>query len=358
MTWSISALGLGDDLLDARRDGCARPGPASSSASARDLAAHRVEAAQDDRLGRVVDDQVDAGRLLERADVAALAADDAALHLVARQVDDADRVLGGVVGGDALHRGQDDVAGLVLGLLARRRSMARAILTASCSASARTASSSMPLASSALMPGHPLQGVDLLLGGPGEVLLRLVELALAVDELAIALLEHLGALVELLVAVGQPSLLGGQLVAPGPRLVLGLAPEAELLVLGLEDEFLLAGCGPRPRCGGPRPGRPSCPGMPTSTWPTTPSSAPPAAATTATATTIGVSIGFLPSGPDHAAGRVMCAKARSRERGESRRRAKAVPRRGSSRRSGPLDGRIQPVTRSERLVVDAWNVAE
>ena len=74
--------------------------------------------AQHDGLGRVVDDQVDAGRLLEGPDVAALAADDPALHLVARQVDDGHGVLGGVVGGDALHRGDDDVAGLVLGLLA------------------------------------------------------------------------------------------------------------------------------------------------------------------------------------------------------------------------------------------------
>jgi hypothetical protein len=38
------------------------------------------------RLGRVVDDQVDPRRLLEGADVAALAADDAALHLLAREL--------------------------------------------------------------------------------------------------------------------------------------------------------------------------------------------------------------------------------------------------------------------------------
>jgi hypothetical protein len=37
----------------------------------------RVERRQDHRLGRVVDDDVDAGDDLERADVAALAADDA-----------------------------------------------------------------------------------------------------------------------------------------------------------------------------------------------------------------------------------------------------------------------------------------
>ncbi len=46
------------------------------------------------------------------------AADDPALHLVARKVDDADRVLGGVVGGHALHRRDDDVAGLLVRLVA------------------------------------------------------------------------------------------------------------------------------------------------------------------------------------------------------------------------------------------------
>ena len=85
---------------------------------ARDLAAHRVEPAEDDRLGGVVDDQVDASGLLEGADVAALTADDPALHLVVREVDDAHGVLGGVVGGHPLHRRDDDVAGLLIGLVA------------------------------------------------------------------------------------------------------------------------------------------------------------------------------------------------------------------------------------------------
>ena len=55
-----------------------------------DLAADGVEGGDDDDAGRVVDDDVDAGLLLERPDVAALAADDAALHLVAGNVDGGD----------------------------------------------------------------------------------------------------------------------------------------------------------------------------------------------------------------------------------------------------------------------------
>ena len=61
-------------------------------------------------MRRVVDDEVDAGEMLERADVAALAADDAALHVVGRELDDGDRRLGGVARGDALQGVGDEVA--------------------------------------------------------------------------------------------------------------------------------------------------------------------------------------------------------------------------------------------------------
>ena len=59
-----------------------------------DLAPDRVEAGQQHRLGGVVDDHVDAGDRLEGADVAALAADDPALHLLGGQVQHADDGLG------------------------------------------------------------------------------------------------------------------------------------------------------------------------------------------------------------------------------------------------------------------------
>src|SRR3954469_16569565 len=83
---------------------------------ARDLAADAVERGEDDRLRGVVDDEVDAGEVLEGTDVAALAADDAALHVVGRQLDEGDRRLGGVAGGDALEGVGDEVAGAPLGL--------------------------------------------------------------------------------------------------------------------------------------------------------------------------------------------------------------------------------------------------
>src|SRR4029079_2936519 len=51
-----------------------------------DLPADRVEAGQQDSFGGVIDDHVDTCDGLEGPDVAALTADDPALHLVSRQV--------------------------------------------------------------------------------------------------------------------------------------------------------------------------------------------------------------------------------------------------------------------------------
>ena len=70
----------------------------------RDLAPIGIETRQDDRARRIVDNEIDAGRQLEGADVAPLAADDAALEIVAREIDHRHRGLDGVLGGRALNR--------------------------------------------------------------------------------------------------------------------------------------------------------------------------------------------------------------------------------------------------------------
>ncbi len=67
--------------------------------------------------GGVVDDQIDTGRLFESADIPSLSADDPALHLVGRQIDNRDRAFDHVFRGDPLDRHRDDPAGLFLGLL-------------------------------------------------------------------------------------------------------------------------------------------------------------------------------------------------------------------------------------------------
>ena len=150
-------------------------------------------------------------------------------------------MLGGVVGGDALDGGDDDVAGLVLGLLAgapldRAGELDGVVLGLLADGLEEDA-----LGVLGRHAGDALEGGDLLAVGAGQVLAGLVELALAVEELAVALLEHVRALVELLVAGEQAALEAGQLGAPGAGLFLGLALHAELLVLRLEDQFLLAG---------------------------------------------------------------------------------------------------------------------
>ncbi len=58
---------------------------------------------------RVVDDELDAGGGLERADVAAFAADDSSLEVIARQVDDRHRRFDGVLGGAPLDRVRNDL---------------------------------------------------------------------------------------------------------------------------------------------------------------------------------------------------------------------------------------------------------
>ena len=95
MCSSISSWVSRDDLLDAGRVDAA----VLDQLLQRELgglAADVVEARDDDDARRVVDDDVDAGGLLEGADVAALAADDPPLHVVGGDVDGADGGLGGV----------------------------------------------------------------------------------------------------------------------------------------------------------------------------------------------------------------------------------------------------------------------
>ena len=244
MMRSTSALALA--TTSSIRPGWIRPSPISFVSATRAISRRTgSKPRQHDRLRRVVDDQVDAGRLLEGADVAPLAADDPALHLVVRQVDDGDRVLGGVVGGDALDRGDDDVAGLLVGLVAglpldRAAELDRVVLGLLADGLEQER-----LGVLGRDAAHPLEGGDLLLVGLRDLLASSVDLALALEELAVALLEHVGALIELLVALEEAALERRQLVSPGSRLVLGLALHPELLVLGLEDQLLLAGAGLR-----------------------------------------------------------------------------------------------------------------
>ena len=101
-------LDLFDDFFDARRVDTA-VGDEARDRLPGDLAPERIEARKDDGAGCVVDYELDAGGGFEGADVAALAADDASLEVVARQVDHRYGGLDGVLGGAALNGVGDDL---------------------------------------------------------------------------------------------------------------------------------------------------------------------------------------------------------------------------------------------------------
>ena len=98
--------------------------------------------------------------------------------------------------------------------------MARESFTASCSASTRTASSRMVLASSALIPETRSRAMTWSCVARARSSLAL---SISRSRSPISLFEHLGPLIELLVPLDQSTFLGAQLVAARPRLFLGLA---------------------------------------------------------------------------------------------------------------------------------------
>lgn len=110
------AAGLVDHLFNVRGMDAA-VGDELFERQARNFAAHGLEARDGDRLGRVVDDEVDARERFDRADVAAFAADDAAFHLVIGQGHHTDGDLGNMVGSAALDGRGDDLAGAGIGLV-------------------------------------------------------------------------------------------------------------------------------------------------------------------------------------------------------------------------------------------------
>ena len=80
-------LRLGDGFLDAGGMDAAI-GDQTAERQPANLAADRVEAGDRDDIRRVIDDQVAAQGRFERADVAALAADNSAFHLVGGNLND------------------------------------------------------------------------------------------------------------------------------------------------------------------------------------------------------------------------------------------------------------------------------
>ena len=114
---AVDLLGdLLDDFLDSRRVNSSVLDQRFERASC-NFAPDRIERADHDDPGRVVDDHVHACRLFERADVAPLATDHASLDVIGGDVHRADRARGSMLGGESLDGGDGDFAGLVLGVI-------------------------------------------------------------------------------------------------------------------------------------------------------------------------------------------------------------------------------------------------
>jgi len=108
------ALHLADHVLDSAG---MNPAVADEALQGdlRHLPAHGIEGGKHHRLGRVVDDEIDARRRLDGPNVAALAADDPPFHLVRREIDDRHGTLGHEIPGIALDGIGDDLLGLLVG---------------------------------------------------------------------------------------------------------------------------------------------------------------------------------------------------------------------------------------------------
>ena len=104
-----------DDFLDSRRVDSSVLDELVHGPSG-DFTTDGIEATDDHDAGCVVDNHVHAGGFLECADIAALAPDDAALHLVAGNGDCRDGRVAGVTGGVSLYAGGQDHPRLALGV--------------------------------------------------------------------------------------------------------------------------------------------------------------------------------------------------------------------------------------------------
>src|SRR5450830_775125 len=229
-------------LLDARRVDTP-VGDELGEREARGLAAHAVEARQHHGLGRVVDDEVDARGVLEGADVAPLAADDAALHVVGRQVDHRHGGLGDVVGGGALDGQREDVAGAAVGFAARLfldladqlgNLVARLVL--------RLLEQHV-LGLRRAEPGDALELDHGLVVGDLQLVGDALGLGVAVAQRLLATVLLRGARVDLLVALQQALLGLAYLFAPAAQLGLDLAAHLVHFLFRLEPSFLDDGLG-------------------------------------------------------------------------------------------------------------------
>ncbi len=214
------------------------------------MRAERIERGEDDRARRVVDDQLDAGGLFERADVAPLAADDAPLHVVAREIDDRhgrlDRGVGGAaldgVGDDVLRAGGGGFAGFRLETLDEVGGVAPRVrfdlfqeqLARLVGGEARDALQ-LALAVGENLLAADGRGVGARLGVGGRGMAR--------PQVALERLGGRQAVGECARLVGQALIEAGDLLLARPRLRVGVRDEGVRAFARFEQRFLLEGFG-------------------------------------------------------------------------------------------------------------------
>ena len=207
------------------------------------LATDRVEARKNDGLGRVVDHEINAGNLLERADVTTLAADDAALEVIGGNVHGGNGDLGGVVGGAALNRqGEDLLSGLValcanllLGLADDRGSLVGNLAT--------NLIEQLLVGVLAGQVGDALKLRGLLGAKFLELARALLDLASLAGQLMLALVEGIVTAIEGLLALHHAVLERTNLVLTLLVLSLGGLLVLDDLFLGLEQSLFFEGLG-------------------------------------------------------------------------------------------------------------------
>ena len=211
-----------------------------------DLAAHRVESGKEDGVGRVVHDDLDAGRGLEGADVSALTADDAALDLVVVDREGRDGVLDRRLRGGALDRVDHDALRLAGGVEPR---LVHRIVDIGLRLAARLGLHVLDQHLAGILGGHPGDILQLLVDLRGHALTLLhlgVQLGLEGVDLALLGVEVMLLAVQLALLLLQLAFTGSDIVFAVAELVvllvdefLMLALELEELLLGLQDLLLL-----------------------------------------------------------------------------------------------------------------------
>ena len=206
-----------------------------------DLAPYRVEAGERHGIRCVVDDQVNPGHGFQRADVAALATDDAPLHLLVGDRDHRGRDLADRVAGVALDGDRENLARLHLCLLA---GLHLDDPRAASSFSAHLLLDPLEQQDARFVAGQrgdPLDGGHLFRTQSLDFTLAGICLFLALLQAALPMLALLDLSIEVLFFLSQTPLLRLHFDAELPRVLLRGCQDADGFRFGLEhDGFLFS----------------------------------------------------------------------------------------------------------------------